>query len=108
MSEAAVLAPAEALERLLDAELAAARVADSETLLALQGKKRIVLRELELTDVPPADLQRLAARARRNLPLLRELVALHRALLGESGAPIYGPGGEMTTARPSSRLQRSG
>lgn len=101
--------PLEVFDELLDAEASAARAADAEVLLALQAEKAEVLRAIEQSPLhDPVGLARLADKARANLPLVRSLVALHRALLGEARESTYGQHGALAAPAPPSRLSRSG
>lgn len=98
--------PHDELEVLLSAEAEAAKRADVEVLLALQAEKARLVEDL-LKDPPgPEVCKDLAARAGANLPLLRQLVALHRGLLG-GDAPLYGPRGLQPTQPRNTRLAES-
>ncbi len=101
------LSPREELENLLVWEAAAAKRADLEVLLALQAEKARILDDMA-KDPPPLEVRTdLAARAGQNLPLLRQLVALHRGLLGGE-APLYGPRGLTPLSPRGTRLAESG
>jgi len=92
---------ARALGELLARERQAALLADVDALEALQADKRALLDEAERAgalDTP--SFERLAAVARSNLGLIRQLVGLHRALAGMP-PPAYGADGQRrTTAEP--------
>lgn len=97
------------LAQLLERETRAAYAADAELLLSLQTEKGEVLRAIEVSASPdPAGLARLAEKARANLPLVRALVALHRALVGEARESTYGVHGVVAAPPPPPRLSRSG
>lgn len=101
------LSPREEMENLLVWEAAAAKRADLEVLLALQAEKSRILDDMA-KDPPPHEVRmELAARAGANLPLLRQLVTLHRGLLGGE-APLYGPRGLTPLSPRGTRLAESG
>ena len=90
-----------------DHDAAAAKRADLEVLLALQAEKTRILDDMA-KDPPPLEVRTdLAVRAGQNLPLLRQLVALHRGLLGGE-APLYGPRGLTPLSPRGTRLAESG
>jgi hypothetical protein len=97
------LPPAVRLEALLAAEGEAARRADVDALLALQDAKREVVDRLVAANPGPEVVEGLARRASENLPLLRQLVALHRGLLG-ANAPLYGPAGKLSRGSAPRRV----
>jgi hypothetical protein len=97
------LAPEARLEALLDAEEDAAKRADVELLLAIQAEKQELVGRLAESCPDPAVCRDLARRAGANLPLLRQLVALHRGLLGPD-APLYGPAGTLEGASLNARV----
>ncbi|HJL19624.1 MAG TPA: hypothetical protein RMH99_28430 [Sandaracinaceae bacterium LLY-WYZ-13_1] len=84
------------LSDLLDRERAAALRADVEALEALQDDKRALLERARGADVSANDpaLVRLAATARANIALIRQLATLQRALLGLDASGGYGAHGE--------------
>lgn len=89
------LAAVDCFSSLLEEERTAALGADVGRLELLQDEKARVLAEMA-NDPPPLERQaELAARARGNVVLLRQLAELHRALLLEDGAPpvTYGRSG---------------
>lgn len=91
------------LEALLRTEEDAARRADVTLLLALQDEKRELVDRLAQSGAPSEVCRSLARRASANLPLLRQLVALHRGLLGPD-APLYGPAGHLEGASIAGRV----
>lgn len=101
------LPPEARLFALLEAEEQAARRVDVAALLALQEEKRGLVERIAVHLADSETCRGLARRARENLPLLRQVVALHRGLLG-ADAPLYGPagtlGGGHVTGRVAGRL----
>lgn len=106
LGTAPVASPSARLLALLELESAAAVRADTTTLLQLQTDKAQLL-ELLLAE-PPSGLEsaQLAERAQKNLPMLRQLVTLHRGMLGVE-APLYGPRGLRNSLAPGPKLAES-
>jgi hypothetical protein len=86
---------AQAFARALDAEREAAVRADFEALLRIQDEKRALMPLVKATSTPEiaADL---ADRARKNIVLLRHLLACLRGSLGLENEPTYTARGEAT------------
>ncbi len=101
----------EALARLteiLDDERRAAIAGDLDLLESIAEDKRAAFDALASAGVRGAEMESVAARARANVALLRNLVEVHRALAGSTVAPGYDARGlRAVDARPTVRLRRS-
>jgi hypothetical protein len=84
---------AQAFARALDAEREAAIKADFEALLRIQDEKRALMVAVKETTTPEVAGE-LADRARKNIILLRHLLACLRGHLGLDSEPTYTSRGE--------------
>lgn len=83
-----MLDAAQAFARALDEEREAAVRADFDTLLRVQEEKRVLLPLLKAV-ADPAVVDELSERARKNLRLLRHLVACVQGALGVTAESTY-------------------
>jgi hypothetical protein len=91
--------PAEAFAQALETERQAAVHADFEALLQVQEEKRVLLPLLQESATPEV-ARELAEQARKNLGLLRQLVACMRGYLEIDHEPTYTARGEPLQSAP--------
>lgn len=87
-------AVASELAEVLREERLAATRADVDRLLAIQEEKRAALEAVRAAALPADEIAPLAATARENLSLIRQLVTCLRGMAGEE-PPTYGRSGQL-------------
>jgi hypothetical protein len=87
----------QAFEAALETERVAALRADFDTLLRVQDEKRALLAQLKASATPEVAGE-LAERARKNVFLIRHLLACLRGQLGLDAEPTYGARGQAIDA----------